>query len=764
MNMDSITLKFQSVVGKMKSDLSDTISKYEKLDNIISKVSNSMNKIANNTNSVDNSFKKSKQNIEDLERELKSLTEEYDKHATAFSNRPSFASAIQYNPDGNLKNGIIDPDKSIYLTQEKLDEEKARIEELASTIQSLKDTGSQKEVEVIEPSRLDNIKDSLEQIRNRLYETHSSFSDFMQNTNDDVDKLKNNFSRLGDSFKSIGKLFGGFTKNLSKGMDSNLKQLKKLALGLIGVRTAMSMLTKSVNAYLSFDSELQDSLTNSWNMLGSLLAPAIELVVNLFSLATNTIVSFVNALSGIDLVARANAKALETQAKANQKANNAQRGLLGMDEITNLPTESTPSSAPQISRDAIKTEGILNDLLLTLQNKEWHIAGEIIARAIDNSLGKINWSSIQKNFQKLGYNIADFLNGLFELNWTQLGTTLANGLNTAINFAYGFVEKFSFIRFGGGLGRAISNAFTNIDWGMLSTTISDGIIGIFNGISTFLISVDWDTIGESIKYFLVNIKWAEIAQAVLTAMTNAFSGIDALLESVFGKNTANIIEGIAIAIGAVATAIALANAYLAITNILASPITLIVLAIGLAIAGIIALAKNFDEVSNTISTFFDTVVDKVKKIAVAIVNFFISPINGLIDGLNLLLSPLAAIIVLLGQALGKNLTMDDVRIPRIPLASLKTGTNDIETEGLYHLHEGEAVVPKQYNPATGGYDNGADNRQIIDLLVSLNASMLEYADRPIEINMNGRKVAEATYDDIREIDKNRNYSSTVVRS
>lgn len=762
MNMDSITLKFQSVVGKMKSDLSDTISKYEKLDNIISKVSNSMNKIANNTNSVDNSFKKSKQNIEELEKELKSLTEEYDKHTKAFSNRPSFASAIQYNPDVNLKNGIIDPNKTIYLTQEKLDEEKARIEELTSAIQNLKDTDSSQEVEVIEPSRLENIKNSLDEIKNRLSETHSGFSGFMQDTNDNVDKLKNNFSRLGNSFKGIGKIFGGFTKNLSKGMDDNFKQLKKLALGLIGVRTAMSMLTKSVNAYLSFDSDLQESLTNSWNMLGSLLAPAIELVVNLFSLATNTIVSFVNALSGIDLVARANAKALQTQAKATKGANDAQRGLLGMDEITNLPTEpGGAGSAPQITRDAIKTEGVLNDLLMALKNKEWHIAGETIAKAIDNSLGKINWTLIQDNFQKLGYNIADFLNGLFELDWTQLGTTLANGLNTAINFAYGFVEKFSFIQFGGGLGRAISNAFTNINWEMLSTTISDGIIGIFNSISTFLANVEWDKIGESIKTFLVNIKWREIADAVLKAMANAFLGIDELLESVFGETTANIIEGIAIAIGAVATAIALANAYLAITEILASPITLIVIGIGLAIAGIIALVKNFDKVSAVASDVFNKIVESSKKMAKMIINGFIAIINGLIDGLNLFLIPLRGTITLIGKAMGKDLKMSDVKIPYIP--ALATGTPNIETEGLYHLHEGEMVVPKKYNPNTDGYNSGMDNKQIIDLLVSLNASMLEYADRPININMNGRKVAEATYDDIREIDKNRNYSSTVVR-
>ena len=98
------------------------------------------------------------------------------------------------------------------------------------------------------------------------------------------------------------------------------------------------------------------------------------------------------------------------------------------------------------------------------------------------------------------------------------------------------------------------------------------------------------------------------------------------------------------------------------------------------------------------------------------------------------------------------------------IPGLATGTNQIENEGLYHLHEGEAVVPKKYNPTTGGYDNGADNKQIIDLLVSLNSSMIEYAERPININMSSKRVAEAIYDDTQQISRNKNTSSVVVRS
>ena len=41
--------------------------------------------------------------------------------------------------------------------------------------------------------------------------------------------------------------------------------------------------------------------------------------------------------------------------------------------------------------------------------------------------------------------------------------------------------------------------------------------------------------------------------------------------------------------------------------------------------------------------------------------------------------------------------------PQIPM--LNVGTNYVGKEGLAYLHEGEAVVPKKYNPAIGGYGN-----------------------------------------------------------
>lgn len=98
----------------------------------------------------------------------------------------------------------------------------------------------------------------------------------------------------------------------------------------------------------------------------------------------------------------------------------------------------------------------------------------------------------------------------------------------------------------------------------------------------------------------------------------------------------------------------------------------------------------FSKVKDFISRIFSTVVSIIK----APINGLIGLVNGVIKGLNKIKLP--DWVPGIG---GKG-----INIPLIP--KLDTGTNYVAGEGLAYLHEGEAVVPKKYNPAVGGgYSN-----------------------------------------------------------
>lgn len=925
------------------------------------------------------------------DKSLDNVYEEYKKAGEAMgemlSKQADIQNALRFKED-------MGKDISYKDLIDKLDKYESKIKETKTTWDTLREESKKPLPLNLKPAKkdIDKLNEDLEETGRVTEKTGKKFSLFGWLGKKSFDLLKKSIRKSLGIFPGIGKLVGNTT-------DTLFNKFKKLGLGLLTVRTAMSVLTKSVSAYLSFDGALQDSITNSWNMLGSLLAPAIELVAQLFATATTYIYMFVKALTGIDLVARANAKALKTQAAATKAAGQAQRSLSSMDEITNLQTDSAGGSgaeAPQIEVPKIEPGSIFSDLIEALKNGEWYKAGEIIANGINDALGNIPWGKIKSGATKFGKGLADFFNGIIDnLDWHLVGTTIGNGLQTAINFAYELFTNFHWIEFGTGLGEALNGAFEKIEWDKLGKTIHNGLMGIINSITYFIKTVDWEQLGESLREFIDNLDLSDLASRFYELLKTAFGGISEFLKGLLhvDKSAAdtliNVLLGIAGAVvvfktvngilekfsktkdsvkeatttignsfgkmleslGKAATLIALLGGIALVVNslsnlfktfaetgmsasegllLLGGTIVIVVGAfailsktikaipipallsfvvvmgmlsltmlavselfkafadsslsvggaigllvtvfaglvimmvavaaigpsmtaglvpfaavVGLIIATLLVLAATLPTILDAVGKFVTTVapplvsiinaiyngignliyalgtalppiinaiggvfntvfngianiVDKVGNVIVKImktasnstsstlntilsfinrlgpavnnlVNNLISAVTNLVNFViramehlvNISVVPAAnAIIDVVNKAPGINIKKaSKVHIPR-----LATGTNEIPKEGIYHLHEGEAVVPKKYNPATGGYDNGADNQQIIELLVSLNANMLALSEREMAVYMDGRKVAEGIYNDIQTVTKNKNVSNNVVRS
>ncbi|WP_337969741.1 phage tail protein [Virgibacillus salexigens] len=109
----------------------------------------------------------------------------------------------------------------------------------------------------------------------------------------------------------------------------------------------------------------------------------------------------------------------------------------------------------------------------------------------------------------------------------------------------------------------------------------------------------------------------------------------------------------------------------------------------------------WDGVKSATDNIWDGITGTVK----GAINGVISAINGMINALNGLDISLPKIpdwVPGLGGKGGGSIGFPT--IPNVPY--LKRGTNYVESEGLAYLHEGEAVVPKKYNPSAGGKGDG----------------------------------------------------------
>lgn len=138
------------------------------------------------------------------------------------------------------------------------------------------------------------------------------------------------------------------------------------------------------------------------------------------------------------------------------------------------------------------------------------------------------------------------------------------------------------------------------------------------------------------------------------------------------------------------------------------------------------------------------------KVMDGLLEIIIGGLNFIIDALNGILSPVRAIITGVGQVLGKDWTMDDVRIPNIKLSSFDVGTNYVPNDMIAQVHRGEAIVPKEFNPSAFYGNSTAEE---LNLLASINEQLIELNAKDIDINLDGENVATTINNHIQNINE-----------
>lgn len=411
-----------------------------------------------------------------------------------------------------------------------------------------------------------------------------------------VKNVVSRFKNLLPSTKATGEA-------MKKAFSNSLTSLvRKFALAMIGVRSLFTALRASVQEYLQYDTQLEDSLRNNWAVLGSLLAPALEKIIQLFGIAVAYIRAFVKALTGIDLVARANKKSIDSVGNSAKKALG---NLAKFDElnVVEFPTkDGGGSSIPPLTTPEIDTSKIdwfvkyikegnwyglgmeigrlFNEGLRTINfdwfidvatqwatniadlfngltdGVDWALLGEKIAGGLNTAFAFVNTFYDRYNFENLGRAVSTGLNNAIQnTNWESVGQFFANKLVSIIDFAFRFVENFDFAQFGESIGIAITEWVSTIDWGALAVTLVDGIAGIATTIGKALSAIDWEEVGRAFYDFfdfllyeatsiVQETDWSQLTQTIWDKVAMFLGAID------WSSLVAQLFEGIGSAFGA----------------------------------------------------------------------------------------------------------------------------------------------------------------------------------------------------------------------
>lgn len=382
---------------------------------------------------------------------------------------------------------------------------------------------------------LESAKNKMAQLGKQTNQTSASqnkLSNFAKNFKGKLEQVKTSTSGLKNTFNRIPKFTQNITnsiKGMTTGLKGGLGNVLKIAGALFGLQTIYSTLRSAASTWLSSQNSQAKQLSANIDYmkyaLGSTLAPVIQWIVNLIYQALKGVQSLIYVLTGVNIFANASAKAYSNMAGSAKKAKEETKQLAGIhSEINNIQDNNSSDSgsgtgdiSPNIDLSKVDTK--LNDFLKLIKEGKWYEAGAEIGKKINESLEKIPWESIKKKASNIGKGIAEFLNGgIATTDWKLVGKTLAEGINTAIEFAYSFITTFDWKKFGQAIGNTINGFFKNLDWKKAGGTIGKGISGIVSTISEFIKTVDWSAVAQSIFDFLKeaisNIDWSNIISTI----------------------------------------------------------------------------------------------------------------------------------------------------------------------------------------------------------------------------------------------------------
>lgn len=122
---------------------------------------------------------------------------------------------------------------------------------------------------------------------------------------------------------------------------------------------------------------------------------------------------------------------------------------------------------------------------------------------VGNAIDKVDWKGFGKNF-------TNGLNKIIDAKvFTQLGNSIKKGVDSAVEFIGTSIKNFNWKQLGSDLAGFVNKLFS-IDWKKVSKTMSDGVSGVFDAISSFINNVDTDKIAKAVIDFVSGIDWTEV--------------------------------------------------------------------------------------------------------------------------------------------------------------------------------------------------------------------------------------------------------------
>ena len=150
--------------------------------------------------------------------------------------------------------------------------------------------------------------------------------------------------------------------------------------------------------------------------------------------------------------------------------------------------------------------------------------GKSIETGLNTLMETVDWKTAYSAADGWGTGLAEFLNSLITPTlFDNIGTTVANTLNTALHFLDSFGTTFNWANFGTSLATGVNSFLDDFDWTLLGKSTNTWVNGVFTSIQEFLSKVSWDKLFDGVKTTLSQISFAEVGTNIIATLWSGIS-------------------------------------------------------------------------------------------------------------------------------------------------------------------------------------------------------------------------------------------------
>ena len=392
------------------------------------------------------------------------------------------------------------------------------------------------------------------------------------------DASKRFAGKIGGLFKGLGKSITGIGKGLSNAADKGFMKFLKYGLGIRSVYVLFRRLRKAVvdsfgdlqtsGAFFETTRANIEALKTSlatlkfqfgaaFEPIFNAVAPALQAFINYLITAANVISAFMAKLTGKSTYSKVQSVTLAAKNNLGGAAKNAKelnKQLQKFDELNNLTTNNggggggggggADSDSARYTEEAV--DNVLGDfgqrLAEQIRAGDWEGVGQTISDKLSEAMESIKWDDVYAKARGFGKGLADFLNGLINPRlFGNLGTTLANSINTAFEFLNSFGTTFDWTNFGTSIGTGITNFFQNADFALWGSTVHTWIAGLLDAGISLVDNTDWALIGTKLGDFLENLNISDLVTKLGKLAVKIAEGLGEALLNLAGSGTAGAI-------------------------------------------------------------------------------------------------------------------------------------------------------------------------------------------------------------------------------